>query len=140
MENPMSEKTVVDVNQSQLNLEHPDYTYKGILYSDGVTDQGIKVIPHSNDSLQSACNLFKMCLFRIEVQQNCMFNMRARKLLQLKEETEQRLKKMVSEQGSEMASNFEQQAQMKKEIERIVKDLEENKKRKKIQDENNRYE
>ena len=29
---------------------------------------------------------------------------------------------------------------MKKEIERIVKDLEENKKRKQIQDENNRYE
>lgn len=119
-------------------LEGPSFVYRGVMNSDGVTDMCIKIIPHNNDSQQNASNLYKQCLFRIEVQQNCMFNERATKLRQLKENTEQRLKKMVKEKGSEM--NFEQQAQMKKEIERIVKDLEENNKRKKIQDENNRYE
>lgn len=41
------------------NLDLPDSTYRGLLYSDGVTDRGIKVIPQENESAQNAGNLFK---------------------------------------------------------------------------------
>jgi hypothetical protein len=56
------------------SLAQPDFTYKGVLYTDGVTDQGIKVIPQVNELSQNGANCFKQCLFRIEIKQDCSAN------------------------------------------------------------------
>ena len=53
--------------KQQRHLDQPDYKYKGFFYSDGVTDQGVKVIPKNNEQSKNADCLFKQCLFRIEI-------------------------------------------------------------------------
>jgi hypothetical protein len=66
----------------------PDYRYKGLLYSDGVTDKGMKMIPQTAYNSQSASTLFKQCLFRLEVVQDCEVNKRAFNLNALKADLE----------------------------------------------------
>tara|TARA_B110000285_G_C14761179_1_gene439629 strand:- start:153 stop:407 length:255 start_codon:yes stop_codon:yes gene_type:complete len=51
-------------------MDIPDDVYKGLLYSDGVTDRGFKIISKFNSAAQNAKNMFKQCLFRIEIQQD----------------------------------------------------------------------
>ena len=119
------------------NLKEPDHIYRGFLYSDGVTDQGIKVIPYNTSQSQNAANLFKQCLFRIEIQQNCHVNKRAIKLIQQRNEAEERLRKLISEGNSQ---SDQQMDALKRELEIITRDIEENNKKKQIQDENNIYE
>ena len=41
------------------SLEKPEDIYKGLLYSDGVTDRGFKVISKLNSTSMNAKNLFK---------------------------------------------------------------------------------
>lgn len=64
------------------NLAQPDFIYKGVLYTDGVTDQGIKVIPQVNELSQNGTNCFKQCLFRIEIKQDCSANQKQRELIE----------------------------------------------------------
>ena len=83
------------------HLEQPDFIYKGFLYSDGITDQGVKVIPKNNNLAQNADSKFKQCLFRIEIKQSCDVNKRARELAKEKLRTEDELRKLVNEFGGE---------------------------------------
>jgi hypothetical protein len=62
------------------SLEEPDFKYRGLLFSDGVTDQGIKVLPKRNDKTSNASSLFKQCLFRIEIKQGCDINIKGHQL------------------------------------------------------------
>jgi hypothetical protein len=45
-----------------------DGIYRGLIYSDGVTDQGLKIVPNYGGGTQNALSMFKQCLFRIEIQ------------------------------------------------------------------------
>ena len=67
----LAPENIKKTEQQFRNLTEPDYKYKGLLFSDGVTDIGIKVMPQNNSSSQNAANLFKQCLFRIEIKQDC---------------------------------------------------------------------
>jgi len=40
-------------------MDIPDDVYKGLLYSDGVTDRGFKIISKFNSAAQNAKNMFK---------------------------------------------------------------------------------
>jgi hypothetical protein len=73
------------------SLAAPDFHYKGLLYSDGVTDQGVKVIAQHNDMSNNATNLFKQCLFRIEIKQNCEINNKVKELRVLRAEMKETL-------------------------------------------------
>lgn len=75
--------------------------------------------------------MFRQCLFRVEIQQNCELNSREIKLQQQKKDAEERLKKIIAKQGVDGLS-FELQASMKKEIELIAKELDNNTRKKKI--------
>lgn len=41
--------------------------FRSLISSDGVTDQGLKVLPYWSCSNQTALNHLKQCLFRIEI-------------------------------------------------------------------------
>ena len=92
-------------------------TYRGMFFTDGVTDQGVKVIPLQTEGSQNAQSMFKQCLFRVEVQQACEVNQRAHKLLQQKIEVENRLRKLIVETGGK--ENQEVMNQLKLELELI---------------------
>lgn len=81
-------ETIKKQDQRFRNLTEPDYKYKGLLFSDGVTDIGVKVMPQNNETAHNAANLFKQCLFRIEIKQDCQINNHVREL----EETRDRIK------------------------------------------------
>lgn len=53
-----------------------------MVYSDGIIDANIKVIPQVTESNANASNMFKQCLFMIEVEQECDANEKAAKLLE----------------------------------------------------------
>ena len=63
----MENKTPVAIKR-QRTLERPDSKYKGYVFSNGISDQGVNVIPQINKKSQNAQNLFKQCLFKIEIQ------------------------------------------------------------------------
>jgi hypothetical protein len=46
-------------NNKIRSLEAPESVYKGLLYSDGVTDRGLKIISKLNSTACNAKNLFK---------------------------------------------------------------------------------
>ena len=112
-------KSKVTSNKTKRNLDEPDYVYKGILYSDGVTDRGIKIIPQKSNAVQNASNLFKQCLFRVEVMQNCDVNKREKNLQAQKHEFENKLKKMIKDKGGENNIRPEIVMQIKKDIELV---------------------
>ena len=100
-------------------------------------DSSQEVSVHSRSLWEG--NLFKQCLFRIEIQQGCDINVRAAKLVEQKKEIEIRLRKAMTDSSSADKDNSVMK-NIKDELEVICKDIEENLKQKKIQDENNDYE
>mmetsp|Transcript_20991 Transcript_20991/g.20119 ORF Transcript_20991/g.20119 Transcript_20991/m.20119 type:complete len:114 (+) Transcript_20991:119-460(+) len=54
--------------------ETPEFEYKGIVFSDGVTNKKFIVIPKQSEESMSASNLYKKCLFRIEVAFDCEYH------------------------------------------------------------------
>ena len=121
------------------NLAQPDFVYKGMLYTDGVTDQGIKIIPQVNELSQNGSNCFKQCLFRIEIMQDCGANKKERELLEQKAQTDQRLKKLIHDKGGEDKVSQATLIEIKKELELLDKDLAEVQLAKAKQEENNSY-
>ena len=81
----LAPETIKKKEQKFRSLVEPDQKYKGLLYSDGVTDQGVKVMPINTGLVQNACNLYKQCLFRIEIKQDCEINNRVRELLETRD-------------------------------------------------------
>jgi hypothetical protein len=84
--------------------------------------------------------LFKQCLFRLEVVQDCEVNKRNANLQAMRTELEEKLKKMIKDNGGEQNVDPHQLKLIKKEIESAIEDIRENDKRKIIQEENNAYE
>ena len=82
-------------------LESPDFKYKGLLYSDGITDKNIKILPATNDTSQNASNMFKQCIFKIEIQQDCEVNIRLNILNEKKDSLENQLKQLIFESNGE---------------------------------------
>ena len=56
-------------------IEHPLYTYKGIVYSDGILSKNLKVIPVESieDTINAKCQ-FRKCVFRVEIFDNCTYH------------------------------------------------------------------
>jgi hypothetical protein len=121
-------------------LDEPDFVYRGMLYSDGITDSNLKVIPSQTEGSMSASNMFKQCLFMVEIQQECEVNKKANKLTQKKVDVEHRLQKMIADQGGEGNIDFQQLKTVKDELDKVLDEIEENKTKKAVQDENNVYE
>jgi Trm5-related predicted tRNA methylase len=80
----------------------------------------------------NAENLFKQCLFKIEIQQACEVNKKAIKLSQQKEDAEMRLKKLISETGGERQLDSAAFESIKNELDIVTKEIEENMKQKSI--------
>lgn len=57
-------------------IEKPEHVYKGMVYSDGILDKSLKIIPKESedDTLNAKCQ-FKKCLFRVEIFDNCTYHM-----------------------------------------------------------------
>ena len=56
-------------------IADPEYIYKGMVFSDGILDRTLKVIPLNpvSDTFNATCQ-FQRCLFRIEVFDKCIFH------------------------------------------------------------------
>lgn len=88
-------------SQSDLNksakvsrlLGKPDYTYRGMVFSDGIIDSNMKVVPLQTEESQNATNMFRQCLFMVEIEQECAVNKKATKLLRQKADIEARRSK-----------------------------------------------
>ena len=83
-----TQKKVFSVLSSQLQkrtLDDPDYVYKGIFYSDGVVQSGVQVVPKINEITANATNLFKKCLFRVEIKQVCDLNQKLMDLVETRD-------------------------------------------------------
>lgn len=66
-------------------------------------------MPQNNESTQNAANLFKQCLFRIEIKQDCQINNRFRDL----EETRDQIKIQIDQIIADHAGNEEVLSNMK---------------------------
>jgi hypothetical protein len=126
--------------KNQRILAEPDFKYKGLLYSDGVTDLGVKVLPKQNEMTNNASSLFKQCLFRIEIKQGCDINTKGHDLREQKAEVKLSLEKTIEEVGGEDNVNQKVLQDLKIEIDRLDKEIEENDIKKIEQDDNNKYE
>jgi hypothetical protein len=71
-------------------LEAPDFTYKGAVFQNGVTEQ-LRVIPSTGSGLFNGQNLFKNCIFGIEMQQDYSVNSKLSELLSYRDEVRKRL-------------------------------------------------
>ena len=61
-------------------IESPAYVYKGMVYSDGILEKSLNVIPKDSlDDTKNAKCQFMKCLFRVEIFDNCTFHMLHRK-------------------------------------------------------------
>lgn len=56
------------------------YTYKGIVYSDGILSKNLTVIPvdSEEDTINAKCQ-FKKCLFSVEIFDNSVYHQMHRK-------------------------------------------------------------
>lgn len=55
-----------------------------MVFTDGIIDSNIQIIPQITESHANASNMFKQCLFMIEIEQECEINKKASKLNQQK--------------------------------------------------------
>ena len=56
-------------------IDKPQYTYEGMVYSDGILDHTVRVIPKlSYSNTFSAKCQFKKCLFRVEIFDKCEYH------------------------------------------------------------------
>ena len=101
---------------------------------------GIKVLPKRNEMTNNASSLFKQCLFRIEIKQGCDINIKGHELREKLAEIKLTLEKTIEENGGEDNVNQKILQDLKAEIDRIDKEIDQNDMRKIEQDENNRYE
>ena len=83
--------------------------------------------------------MFKQCLFRIEVMQDCEVNKRRKNLITQKLEQENKLKRIIKDKGGESNVPPEMIEQIKKDIEKIDDEILENESQQAIEEENNRY-
>ena len=97
------------------------------------------MIPKTSAQIQNACNMFKQCLFRIEVQQECEVNKRRKNLVGQKVEQEMKLKKIIKDKGGENNVKPEMILQIKKDLEKIDDEIAENESQQKVEKENNTY-
>ena len=97
------------------------------------------MIPQTAYNSQSASTLFKQCLFRLEVVQDCEVNKRAFNLNALKADLEIQLKKMIKDAKGEANVPQPKLDAIKKEIETNLDDISKNEERRIIQEENNAY-
>jgi hypothetical protein len=107
----------------------------------------VKVIPQLNSLTQNATNLFKQCLFRIEIRQNCEINNRVRELQALRAEVKDTLdqatnKTQSAKGGGADNSNVNQKLlqDLKEELRAMDDDIARTIESKRGQDDNNRYE
>mmetsp|Transcript_30173 Transcript_30173/g.46101 ORF Transcript_30173/g.46101 Transcript_30173/m.46101 type:complete len:289 (-) Transcript_30173:1943-2809(-) len=121
-------------------LDKPDFRYKGVMFSNGITNQGINVIPQNNHLSHNASNLYKQCLFRVEIKQDCEVNKKQIELEQQKVDLDNKLKKMIQDSGGEDQMNQSKLQDIKRSIQTIEIDITENARKRQIQDENNKYE
>jgi len=63
-------------------MEQPAYTYKGVVYTDGIKEQSLSIIPKttSDSTLNAKCQ-FKKCLFKVEMQAECKWTMYHKEML-----------------------------------------------------------
>ena len=102
-------------------LDDPDFKYKGLLYSDGVTDIGVKVLPKRNEMTNNASSMFKQCLFRIEIKQGCDINTKGHELRAELTELKIRLYKIIEESGGEDNVNQKVLQDLKNDIDNLEK-------------------
>lgn len=121
-------------------LGKPDYTYRGMVFSDGIIDSNMKVVPLQTEESQNATNMFRQCLFMIEIEQECAVNKKATKLLRQKADIEARRSKMIADSGGEGNLDHSLLASINDELRKVIIQIEENEQLKVIQDENNNYE
>lgn len=112
--------------KSKRVLDDPDFKYKGLLYSDGVTDIGIKVLPKRNEMTNNASSLFKQCLFRLEIKQGCDINTKGHELRAELGEVKIKLFKIIEESGGEDNVNQKVLQDLKNEIDTLEKQIEVN--------------
>ena len=73
-------------NQASLKLsqlvQNPDFVYKGCVYSEGIRDYSVKIIPKSTlESSMNALAQFKKCIFLVEPQAQANFAFEYRKIV-----------------------------------------------------------
>ena len=100
-ENPLLKAGGKPPEKKIRSLEKPDFIYKGVVHADGVTAQGIKVLPKQNEYAYNASNLFNQCLFRVEIKQKCEVNKRHLLLASKKLAIEKLLRKQIKDAGGE---------------------------------------
>ena len=86
-------------------LKAPDFVYKGLFSSDGVVENGVKILPKINNLSANATNLFKRSLFAIETQQQCDINTKLIEIKGKRESLEEKYRTIVQEAGGEEHGN-----------------------------------
>ena len=76
----MDDQNRKEQTKLQRLIVKPLYSYKGMIYSDGILDKDLKIIPKQSEenTINAKCQ-FKKCLFRVEIFDNCTFHMLYRK-------------------------------------------------------------
>lgn len=110
-----------------------------MVFTDGIIESNIKVIPQVTESHANASNMFKQCLFMIEIQQECSINKKEIRLHQQKSEIESRRNKML-QAGENKSIDHEQLRKINIELKQILEQIEENETLKESQKESNNYE
>ena len=110
-------------------LEHPEYTYKGMVYADGIKDNQLFILPKNtpHGTKNGKCQ-FKKCLFRVEMKGECRYAQQEKeivaKIKSLNEDKEEQRKKgdfkQVAELQKEIQTTEEQHMQTKRHLQREV--------------------
>jgi hypothetical protein len=125
-----------EADQVYQMFEKPDIDYKGILMSDGTTNKSFNVIPKSHDFEVNGAAMFKKCLFRVEIAQECASSEEVQVL-------EQRLtdkSNLKAESNIKDEENNREAQTINTEIKRIEEELAEKKKELDEERRNNDYE
>ena len=89
-------------------IADPEYIYRGMVFSDGILDRTLKVIPKdpARDTYNATCQ-FQRCLFRIEVFDKCIFHEQYQKQNIKLQEMRQRRQELQAQNDFEELSKFE---------------------------------
>lgn len=147
----LEEKVAQKDNLKERITNKPDLIYKGVIFTDGVTNKHFSVMPRQNTAhifgQESAFTQFKKCLFRIEVAQECKYNIIKHTLLEQLEELEKQKaslneEKALAGKGSTRRGNkdLEEIDKLYQDLEDLEKDIAENEKRLSEEVKNNAYE